>query len=250
MINQGINVPDKTIAIFPYFGNQESLTKDEINSIIKREGKKRDWFPPDAYRCLPITIGNQYGFTISLNYDIAIEWNGGNNAGDVIIYYAETQEKINSKVITISNDIGAGILTITTPFMLRTPPNVNIMTINPPNYVLPNITVLTGVIETDNLRVGFPFNIKMQMPNIKTIILAGSPLAAFIPIPRYYADSFELRYADELFDEEIIKEENKAYKDWIDYNKETNAKSGVVKEKQYLRGVDIYGNTFPDHQKV
>ena len=250
MINQGNNIPDKTIVIFPYFGDQEPLTKDELNTIIKREGKKRDWFSPDTYRCLPITIGNQYGFTISLNYDIAIEWNGGNNPDDVTIYYGETEEIIKKKVIRISNDIGAGILTITTPFILRTPPNVNIMTINPPNYILPNITVLTGVIETDNLRLGFPFNIKIQMPNIKTIIPAGSPLAAFIPIPRYYADNFELKYADELFDEFAIKEENQAYTDWINYNKKTNAKSGVVKEKQYLKGVDIYGNAFPDHQRL
>jgi hypothetical protein len=250
MINQGNNVPNNTIAIFPYSGDQKPLSKNKINTIVKREGKKRDWFPPDAYRCLPITIGNQYGFTVALNYDIAVEWNGGNAPKDVIIYYAETKENIKNKVTTISSDIGAGILTITTPFMLRTPPNVNIMTINPPNYVLPNMTVLTGVIEADNLRIGFPFNIKLQMPNIKIVIPAGSPLAAFIPIPRYYADNFELKYADELFDKSVIEEENQAYSDWINYNKKTNAQSGVVKEKQYLRGVDIYGNPFLDHQKV
>lgn len=250
MINQGHDVPDKTIVIFPYYGDQEPLNKNELNAIIKRESKKRDWFPPDAYRCLPITIGNQYGFTISLNYDIAIEWNGGKNPNDVTIFYAEKEEIIKKKVMRISNDIGAGILTITTPFMLRTPPNVNIMTINPPNYVLPNITVLTGVIETDNLRMGFPFNIKMQMPNIRTVIPAGSPLAAFIPIPRYYADKFQLKYADELFDKSVIEEESQAYTDWINYNKKIGAELGVVKEKQYLQGVDIYNNPFPDHQKV
>ena len=87
MINQGNNVPNNIIAIFPYFGDQKPLSKQELNAIIKQEGKKRDWFSPDTYRCLQITLGNQYGFTIALHYDIAVEWKGCYAPDDVTIYY-------------------------------------------------------------------------------------------------------------------------------------------------------------------
>ena len=80
MINDGINdVPDKTIAIFtaPEVANK-ALTQQRILNMVKKPNKKRDWFDPHFYRCLPLTIGNQYGFMISLEYDVTFEWNGGN----------------------------------------------------------------------------------------------------------------------------------------------------------------------------
>ncbi len=80
------------------------------------------------------------------------------------------------------------------------------MTINPPNHIIPNITVLTGVVEADNLNNPFTFNLKIQMPNLKVFIPAGTPLAGFIPIPRYYADSFSLKLAEEVLDEETMQE--------------------------------------------
>jgi hypothetical protein len=56
MINQGINVPDKTIAIFtdPYKTLFHSTEKNRLNNIIEKSPKKRDWFTPHFYRCLPL----------------------------------------------------------------------------------------------------------------------------------------------------------------------------------------------------
>ena len=112
----------------------------------------------------------------------------------VKIFFNETEKELNKKHPRIDSHFGEGIITIGTPFILRTPPGINIMTINPPNYIIPNITVMTGVIETDNLRRNFTFNLKIQMPNIRVTVPAGTPLAGFIPIPRYFADNFELKY--------------------------------------------------------
>ena len=123
------------------------------------------------------------------------------------------------------------------------------MTINPPNHVIPNITPMTGVVETDNLRRNFTFNLKVQIPDIKVYVPAGSPIAGFIPIPRYYSDQFELKFADELFDQNIIDEEINADKAASEYRKnvEPTLKSGV--SKHYLMGQDVFGNKFEDHQK-
>ena len=249
MINDGINdVPDKTIAIFtnPKIYNQE-LTQERILGMVKKPDKKRDWFSPHFYRCLPLTIGNQYGFTVSSEFDIAFEWTGGDKSEDTKIYVNDKVD--NSFYPSISSHFGHGVITINTPYFFRTPPGVNLMTINPPNYVIPNITVMTGVVETDNLRRNFTFNLKIQIPNIKTTIPAGYPLAAFIPIPRYYCDEFNLDFAENLFSKEVIDEETKADSAAGKYREEIepNLKNGVG--KHYMQGKDVYGNMFKDHQK-
>lgn len=251
MINQGNDVPDKTIAIFanPFYNNLQSTDKDRIKNIISKSPKKRDWFTPHFYRCLPLTIGNQYGFVIKSEFDFAFIWDGKDGLDSIKFYFNDTEEKINTQFPNIQSRFGSGIITIAPPFTLRTPPNVNLMTINPPNYVIPNVTVMTGVIESDNIRRRFTFNLKIQIPNIKTVIPAGTPIAGFIPIPRYFADSFKLKIAEDIFDQNIIDEESQAQID-----------SGIFREKiepylpnsvsrHYFKGEDVYGNQFPDHQK-
>ena len=252
MINDGINdVPDKTIAIFiaPNKDNK-NLTQNRILSMVKKSDKKRDWFTPHFYRCLPLTIGNQYGFTVSSEFEISFEWNGGDSSEDLKIYLNEELNEIdNIKYPNISTHFGHGIITINTPYFFRTPPGVNLITMNPPNYVIPNVTVMTGVIETDNLRRNFTFNLKVQMPNIRVTVPAGYPLAAFMPIPRYYSDEFNLDFAENIFSEEIVNEELKADNDASKHRVEVEPtlKHGVG--KHYMQGKDVYGNVFKDHQK-
>jgi hypothetical protein len=99
------------------------------------------------------------------------------------------------------------------------------------------------------LRRNFSFNLKIQTPNVLTLIPAKTPLAAFIPLPRYFADKFELKLAEDIFTEEIIKEELQADLDATNYrnNVEVNLPHNVG--KHYFQGTDVYKNVFPDHQK-
>lgn len=252
MINDGINnVPDKTIVIFtsPLVYDKD-LIPERILNMVKKPDKKRDWFNPHFYRCLPLTIGNQYGFTISSEFDIGFEWDGGDSLESVKFYIDENIANThNTKYPNMSSHFGSGIVTINPSFFFRTPPGVNLITMNPPNYVIPNVTVMTGVVETDNIRRGFTFNLKIQMPNIRTTIPAGYPLAAFMPIPRYYCDQFNLDFAENVFSKELVDEEIKAEKDAGEYREkvEPTLKHGVG--KHYMQGKDIYDNIFKDHQK-
>ena len=248
MINDGINdVPDKTIAIFTddlksFSGEKE---KNRLLSILKKPNKKREWFTPHFYRCLPLTIGNQYGFILKSEFDFGFVWDGGDSADSTKIFINEDLEVLSSKYPRIETHFGYGIITINPPFTLRTPPGVNLMTINPPNYVIPNVTAMTGVVETDNLRRNFTFNLKIQIPNVEVYIPAGTPIAAFIPIPRYYADSFELKIAEDIFDDKIINEEAEAETNASIHREEVETGGAG---RHYLLGNDIYGNKFKDHQ--
>ena len=249
MINQGNNVPDKTIAVFtePLFAPEfENKKRDRLPNIIDKPPKKREWFTPHFYKCLPLTIGNQYGFIIKSEFDFSVIWDGGSSTEATVFSFYEKEETLNKKFPRIESHFGSGIITINPPFTLRTPPGVNLMTINPPNYIIPNMTVMVGVIEADNLRRNFTINLKIQVPNLKINIPAGAPLAAIIPIPRYFADSFELKYAEDIFSENEIIDELQAQND-ASFHREFVETNGAG--RHYLLGQDIYGNKFPDHQK-
>lgn len=248
MINQGNNVPDNNIAIFlnPFLNN---IKKDRVSNIISKPLKKRDWFTPHFYNCLPLIVGNQYGFIIKSEFDFSFVWNGEDTKDAITFYFNEEQEEVDKKSPRVESHFGSGIITINPPFTLRTPPGVNLMTINPPNFIIPNITVMTGVIETDNVRRNFTFNLKIQIPNILVTVPAGTPLAAFIPIPRNYADNFNLKFADEIFDQETIDEETQCQVDTVTYRDEVEKTLPRGIGRQYFNGEDVYGNKFPDHQK-
>lgn len=245
MLNtEGKMVPDSTIVVFSHIADQS-----RIRRLLKKTAKKRDWFNPHFYKCLPLSIANGYGFVITNEFDFGVVWNGGNAPNDVQLILPEEYKDINRGMYhSIEAHFGHGIVTINPPFHLRTPVGVNLLTINPPNFVLPNITVMMGSVETDNLRRNFTFNLKIQVPNIEVWFPAGTPLAGFIPVPRYYCDGFTMKFAEEVFDENIIIEELQANKDTetkrIEIEYPSEGKVGL----DYFRGHDVYGNKFKDHQ--
>ena len=252
MINDGINdVPDKTIAVFenPFENSWQFNNEKKPFNIIEKPPKKREWFSPHFYKCLPLAIGNQYGFIIKSEFDFSFVWNGQDSPESIFFDFYKNKQDTDNLYPRIESHFGHGIITINPPFSLRTPPGVNLMTINPPNYILPNITVMSGVVETDNLRQNFTFNLKIQMPNIQVKVLAGTPLAAFIPIPRYYADKFELKSAEDIFDQIIIDEEIQTGVDTDTFRKEIEPTLPNRAGKKYMLGIDIYQNKFKDHQK-
>lgn len=242
-------VPNNSIAIF--VPTEYSIDKNRLKNLIEKCPVERQWFTKHFYRCLPLSIANQYGYYIKSEWAFSVEWNGGNSVNDLDIKIDGDKDYIDKNLYPhISSHFGHGIFTVNMPFILRTPPNVNLLTINPPNIVLPNITVMSGAVETDNLRRDFTFNIKVQMPHMRVHFAAGSPLAAFIPIPRFYADSFDLKFAEEIFSEDAIIEELEAAKNSHLKREfvESESKFGVGMD--YYKGQDVYGNKFQNHQNL
>lgn len=248
--NKVSNTPDNIITVLfdPLRDDIDSSLKNTIFNLVKKPTKKRDWFSPHFYRCLPLTIGNQYGFVITNQFDFSFVWNGQDTRDSITFKFYEPMEEIDNKYFSVKSHFGHGIITISTPFILQTPAGVNLITINPPNHVIPNITVMTGVVEADNISMPFTFNLKIQIPNLEVFVPAGTPLAGFIPIPRYYQDSFSLKLAEDIFDEETLIKKEQAYADSSTHREEVEESLPNQVGRFYLNGVDVYGNRFKDHQ--
>lgn len=247
MINQGNDVPDNTIAIVPHpeFKGKDYYSK--IRNVVGKPSKKRDWFTPNFYNCRPLVIGNQQGFVVSADFDFTLIWNGGVLPEDVSVGFFG--DKTEDAMPTIATNFGNGVVSFAYPFHLRTPPGINLMTVAPPNHIMNNLTVLSGTVETDNLRHPFTFNLRINEPNLFIHITAGTPLSAFIPVKRYFAEEFELKGIDDIFDEETVLEELQAYYDSEQRRNFTGENATEQLDKHYFKGNDIYGNKFPDFQK-
>jgi hypothetical protein len=259
IINQdeSLVVPEKTIVFFPKTATSElkKFKIEDIGLFLKplNADHKRDWFTPHFYKCLPLSIGNMQGFAFSLPYTISVFWNGGSSPNDLVIRLHEDFKNYEGyEFIRPTSDFGHGILTLDFPITLKTPPGINLMTIAPPNYPVPGLSPMTGVVESDNIRFSFTLNIKVDLQNIEIIIAANTPIIGLLPIPRYFCDSFELASAYDIFDKEVVEEElNIVYRNSNSRNQNNNKINEYAPysaDRLYYSGQDFDGNKFKDHQ--
>ena len=236
-------VPENTILVVTDNSDFDYLVDKLIEPLA---GKiKRDWFIKHAYFCLPLTIGNQYGFAIKSLYDFTAEWNGGQSPSDLTV----TVENSQAHQI-ISSHFGMGIITIQNRFHFRTPLGINLITLNPPNMFIPHLQNMTGVIETDNLRRDFTFNLKITTPGVKISVKAGDIIAGILPVPRFSVENYKIMLANEAMPEEVIKNERSAGQQFAIERSVEDTHKPHGNGRRYSKGVDIYDNQFYQHQKT
>lgn len=245
-------VPDKKIACIPLLPTDDSVAEFDMDivSFLRplQNDHKRHWFTSHFYKCLPLTIGNMQGFVFSLPFGLEVFWNGGIQSDDMKLTPYNFDEKLKKmNHVHLTSEFGHGILTAHFPLMLKTPPGVNLMTIAPPNYPLPGISPMTGVVETDNLRFTFTLNFKIDLPNTLIKIEKDYPIMGILPIPRYFCDSFELVNAYDILDKDEIEEERQVYLEQAKRRDEQNM-TGLSSDLLYYKGMDIRKNQFKDHQ--
>ena len=244
-----ITIPAATIAAIPY--QQEFASRESLDALFySLNGEtKRDWFSRHAYFCLPLVIGNQYGFALRSLYDFSVVWNGGNATSDLVITIADEEKYIQTANLqSVSSHFGIGIITVQTAFILRTPPGVNLMTVNPPNYFIDGLYHMTGVVEADNLRRDFTFNIKMTRPNYEVRVKRGDIIGCIMPYPRAFIDNFEIQLGNDIFTPEQIAEEQQCAADFAAERSGPDQQKRYKNGRRYFRGEDVYGNKFKDHQ--
>jgi hypothetical protein len=248
-----LTVPEKTIAYIPVIQNKSDLPFDnDISKFLKPLNKnhKRDWFTPHFYKCLPLSIANMQGLAFSSPFSFEIFWNGENTIDSISFnIYNDSEIRNFEKMshVSLSSEFGHGIFTMHFPLILKTPPNVNLMTIAPPNYPLPGISPMSGVIESDNLSFTFTLNFKIDLPNTLIKIEKNYPLMGIIPIPRYYCDSFELVNAYDILNKDDVEEQRQIAREQADSRKRQN-KYNEKTDGRYYKGIDIRNNKFKNHQ--
>lgn len=241
------NTTEDKILMIPVDGFDIDNYKKFIKPLKKE--KTRDWFSRDFYRCLPLTIGNQQGFAITSPYKFGFYWNGGDDPNDLKIFMSDLDKELSSKEgFKIESHFGHGIITVFLPIIFKTPEGISLMTISPPNFVMPNLTAMTGVIECDNLRTIFTFNLKVNLPDINVSVDKNTPIAGFIAIKRYFQENFSLEPANNYFEKELIEKESELQKKFTEFRSK-KSKTNDPFDRLYMNGIDFENNIFKDHQK-
>ena len=242
--DKGFEVPEDTLAYYKTADYDFDLS-DLVESLIGKPD--RDWFSITAFSfCLPLTIANQYGFVVKSNWDAEISWDGDPNS--TIEVKSEAWQNHKS-IQPFVGDFGNGILTLENKVIIRTPPGINLMTMQPPNSFIKGLHVMQGVIESDNLRRNHSFNIKITEPNTVIKIKKGDWLAAFIPIPRFFVENFKLKDASKIFSSDIIENEiDSTHKlGWERLNSDKDKINGSG--RRYFKGIHVNETRYKNHQK-
>jgi hypothetical protein len=243
----GLEVPENKILVIP-FGGREDQNERYPEVLESLKGNiKRDWFNSHFYYCLPINIANQYGFVIKSYYDFDATWDGSmENPNDIEVkIYGDD----GSDMQAIHPGFASGVLTVQNRFHLKTPPGVNLMTIQPPNMFIPGMVAMAGVVETDQIRRDFTFNIKMTDPGRTVRVKKGDPLGAFIPVPRYFVDSFTLDKASSYFDQDVLNNESADGEELSRQRQYDDKLKPHQAGRKYFNGEHAFGSEYSDHQR-
>lgn len=240
--DKGHEVPDNKILVVPHDIGTDTYFEEIVLPL--KGVPKRDWFDAHAYYCLPLTVGNQYGFVIKSLRDFELVWDGTRN--DAIVTFLNND---NADKQVIKAGFGTGIITVQNRFSLKTPPGINLMTIQPPNMFISGCAAMTGVIECDNIRRDFTFNFKITVPDLKITVKKGDALGAFLPIPRYFVDKFDVESARNYFSEEMIRKETEESARLGQERNTVDKERPHMSGRRYFSGTHTDGTKYPDHQK-
>lgn len=129
-----------------------------------------------AYRCLPLTIANTYGWEICCPEPVRAIWNGGHEPDDI---------HVDGVPDLAMSHFGWGVLTFFPGYLFRTEPGTNLLISGPFNHPKRGIAPLTGMVETDWAPYHFTMNWQMTEPGREVVFDAGEPFCVMVPQARH-----------------------------------------------------------------
>jgi hypothetical protein len=220
-----------------------SLYKVELPS------RRRNWMDLDnghAYRCLPLSVANGFGWDILNPIKFEAIWNGDPGIKDAILFNFYPQNKEEEDFIkdnSIGSHFGNGIITWSAlNFVLKTTSGHNIFIKAPTNHFKHGARSLEAIIESDWLPYPFTLNWKITKKHVTIKFEKDEPIACFFPIPRYYLESFDT----DTVTGETESKFNKEMSIWA------SKRGELTYNEFYSRGLEDSENkkVFEDHQRA
>jgi hypothetical protein len=176
---------------------------------------KRQWMDdfPDrhAYRCLPLSIANAFGWEVLCPIPVEIRWNGGMAKEDIdVIGLKELPGGAPVDHFCRSN-FSRGIITFHLDYVIETERDWGILATGPFNDPKEGATPLAGVIESDWLPYPFTMNWQLTRPGI-TRFEEGEPFCFFLPVPLRLLPETELQI-HRIADDEDLEARHNQFRD-------------------------------------
>jgi len=211
----------------------------------------RDWMDATdqryAYRCLPMSVANRAGWVIHNPADFRATWNGGDKKSSLTIEFPS-----GARDPRVMSYFGYGVITISIPYLFRTPTEINLWVKGPGNYIKDAVQPLEGVVETDWNPTTFTMNWKVTRPNHPVEFKKGEPICMIVPVPRGVAESMNARQMplsanpDLLANYELWQNDRATFLDQLLKRDESATKQGW--QKDYFKGEMPTGESQANHQ--
>ncbi len=212
---------------------------------------KREWMTATrehfAYRCLPMSIANEYGWMILSDQAVKILWNGSQDSSGMRIF-----SSAQSRNTPISH-FGSGVVTWPIPYLFRTPPGYDLIVRGPTNCCKDGICPLDGVIETDWTVTPFTMNWKITRARLLISFEKGEPIAMILPVRHAKVEEFipSIRRVSE--NEEV----QRLHQEWAQHRGSTlselrTMKAGAARtwERNYWEGMSVGSDHRAEHHAV
>jgi hypothetical protein len=219
----------------------------------------RDHF---AYRCLPLVLANQAGWMILNPVDFSAHWTGGPSRRDLKLDFpdaggagqlffqasSESPENFAGDPRIVSH-FGHGIVTVSIPYLFRTPPNVNLWVKGPSNYFKDGAHPLEGIVEADWSPATFTMNWKLTRPGLTVHFARGEPICMIVPLPRGLAEGLKPRRQSLDHDPKLLAD----YRAWDERRRNfvpgRDPGASIDRwQKDYFLGRGPDGSYFDGHQ--
>jgi hypothetical protein len=160
----------------------------DAKAYLDPSGKKAPTVDGTPYgtikRCMPLWDMMTAGYIIETPYDIYVRqtptgpyWQWGSNEAIAFQSMDQTQNHPNFRDINYA-------VRIVHPWSIKTPKGWSILIMNPTHREPTPISILPGIVDTDDYSLPFNMFIKLVDPNFEGMIEAGTPFAQIIPFKR------------------------------------------------------------------
>ncbi len=159
-----------------------------------------------AYRCLPLSIANAYGWELLSPSTFSIYWNGGPDKSDIRFTCEDNYPSFGRFA---ESHFSRGIVTFRTGYIFRTEPGWGLLVTGPLNHPKDGIAPLAGVVETDWLP--YPFTMNWQLTRPGTVRFEkGEPFCLVYPVMQQALEQTQ----PEILDLETDPELTASYRAW------------------------------------
>lgn len=211
---------------------------DDYFPKVEQAKSRRDWMDNTTdkhpYKCIPITRANAHGWTIRLPHDIIVQWDGGDQPGNLQILEGHYMD---NGIGLVDTSLGSGVLSFHPGMLVKTPKPYNLYVTGAPNELVKGAVPLTGVVETWWSPYTFTMNWKIRYVNRPVLFPKGLGYVHFFPI-----NSVEL---EEWSTTVKPVEEHVHYKEYIEWSAD-RAANPQKRHDYYKHGVDPSGCPIAD----
>lgn len=182
-----------------------------VPPVLRPASPRRAWMDATlnkfAYRCLPLTMGSQYGWELLCPRSFEARWHGRQSTKAITIVPLGS----GSGILPESH-FGDGILTFHPCHLFRTEAPYQLFVSGPANVRKDGIAAMTAVVETDWLPFTFSMNWMFTRPGVTVRFEEGEPFCQFFPVHGDLLEQVEPEVRGMESDPELMTQ----YREWTD----------------------------------